>query len=81
LADLIFYRADYTKRYFKNEDTFLVTGHTPTCLIREDGNSFVYEKNGHIAIDCGCVYGERLAAYCLDNGNVEYVMKENEIHE
>lgn len=36
----------------------------------------VYEGNGHIAIDCGCVYGERLAAYCLDDGRVVYVERE-----
>ena len=77
LADLIFYRADYTKRYFKDENTFLITGHTPTRLIHGNQKSFVYEENGHIAIDCGCVYGDRLAAYCLDNGKVEYVEKED----
>lgn len=73
LADFIFYRADYGKRYFADENTFLVTGHTPTCLIREDKMPFVFEGNGHIAIDCGCIYGERLAAYCLDNGSITYV--------
>lgn len=75
LADLIFHRADYSRRYFEDENTFIITGHTPTCLIREDKMPFVYEENGHIAIDCGCVYGERLAAYCLNNGKVEYVVK------
>ncbi len=73
LADLILYRADYDKRYFKDENTFLITGHTPTFLINEDRTPFVYQKHGHIAIDCGCFYGERLAAYCLNNGKVTYV--------
>lgn len=75
LEDYIFYRADYQKRYFEDENTFLVTGHTPTLVIREDGLPLVYKKNGHIAIDCGCIYGKSLAAYCLDNGRVEYVEK------
>lgn len=74
-SDFIFHRADYDRRYFKDENIFLVTGHTPTFSIRDDGKAFVYEKNGHIAIDCGCVYGKRLAAYCLDDGNVIYVDK------
>ena len=78
LQDYIFYRADYTKRYFEDKNTMLVTGHTPTFLIREDQLPLVYEGNGHIAIDCGCVYGERLAAYCLDDGRVLYVEKMEE---
>ena len=78
LADFLFYRAEYDKRYSKDENTFLVTGHTPTFLIREDREALVYEQNGHIAIDCGCVYGERLAAYCLDQGTVTYVQKHME---
>lgn len=72
-TDFILYRAEYEKRYFADENTFLVTGHTPTFVIRTDEMPFVYQENGHIAIDCGCVYGKRLAAYCLDDGSVTYV--------
>ena len=75
LQDLIFHRADYTKNYFENEKIFLVTGHTPTFSIREDKIPLVYEGNGHIAIDCGCCYGKKLAVYCLNNGKAEYVEK------
>jgi serine/threonine protein phosphatase 1 len=78
LYDFIFYRADYTKRYFEDENTVLVTGHTPTFLIRGDKLPLVYEENGHIALDCGCVYGERLAAYCLNDGRVVYVERMEE---
>lgn len=74
-TDFIFYRTDYGKRYFQDENTILVTGHTPTCLIREDKLPLIYKENGHVAIDCGCVYGERLAAYCLNDGSVTYVEK------
>jgi serine/threonine protein phosphatase 1 len=73
LHDLVFCRMDYSKRYFADENTFIVTGHTPTPIIREDKKPLVYEENGHIAIDCGCVFGGRLAAYCLDTGEVHYV--------
>lgn len=72
-TDFICTRADYDRRYFNDPNTYLVTGHTPTMTIRKDGEAFVYEENGHIAIDCGCVFGGRLAAYCLDNGEVFYV--------
>ncbi len=30
------------------------------------GKYEIYHKNNHHAIDCGVVYGGRLAAYCLD---------------
>lgn len=75
LADFLFCRADYQKRYSQDENTFIMTGHTPTFLIREDELPLIYSRNGHIAIDCGCVYGKNLAAYCIDNGRVEYVSK------
>ncbi len=73
LKDFIFYRTDYTKRCFQDKNTYLVTGHTPTFLIREDKKALVYEKHGHIAIDCGCVFQEKLAVYCLDTGKITYV--------
>ena len=72
-ADLLMTRPDYGRRYFRDPNTFLVTGHTPTVNIRADGQPLVYEENGHIAIDCGCVFGGRLAALRLDDGAVFYV--------
>ncbi len=73
LQDLLFYRMDYSKRYYNDENTYIISGHTPTAIIREDKQPLVNEENGHIAIDCGCVFGGRLAAYCLDTGEVYYV--------
>lgn len=75
--DFISSRPDYTRRYYQREEVFVVTGHTPTPLIREDELPLVYQKNGHIAIDCGCVFGGRLAAYCIESGKITYVTGEN----
>ena len=73
LEDLIWHRTDYKKRYFQNPDVIVVTGHTPTPLIREDKEALVFQENGHIALDCACVFGGRLAAYCVETGEVSYV--------
>jgi serine/threonine protein phosphatase 1 len=73
LTDFLFHRAAYDKRYFSNPNTFMVTGHTPTMLLHATGSSDIYEANGHIAIDCGCVYGKQLAVYCADTGITTYV--------
>ena len=67
---ILFFLQIYSKRYFK--DAYLVTGHTPTLCITGNRNFEVYEANGHIAIDCGCVFGGRLAAYCLETGTAIY---------
>ena len=72
-SDFLFHRADYSKRYYSNPKVRLVTGHTPTFRIRKDKKPEIFEGNGHIAIDCGCVYGGKLAAYCLDTGEKFYV--------
>lgn len=73
VTDFVLARADYKKQYFTEDHTFLVTGHTPTTLIREDKQPLIYEGNGHIAVDCGCVFGGKLAAYCLETGEAVYV--------
>lgn len=57
-----------------------MTGHTPTLKIKEGKDICIYEENGHIAIDCGCVYGHKLAAYCLDDGSVRYVEQSKVIY-
>lgn len=70
LDSLLFSRPDYGKPYFP--DKFTVTGHTPT--LSEPGNrGSIIRRNNHIAIDCGCVFGGNLAAFCLDTGEEFYV--------
>ena len=66
-----FARPDYDRCYFP--DRFLITGHTPTRLISGAKPDFICRRNNHIAIDCGCVYGGQLGAFCLDNGQTFYV--------
>lgn len=73
LYDFLEERTDYTKRYYPEENIFLVTGHTPTVCIKGWEKSEVYRKNGHIAIDCACVSGGYLAAFCVETEEAIYV--------
>lgn len=77
LHELVWIRADYDEQYF--EDTFVITGHTPTQTIEDNPRpGFIYRNNNHIAIDCGAHYlGGRLAAICLETGE-EYYSSPNE---
>ena len=72
LHELIWLRADYDVRYF--DDTYVITGHTPTQTIEDNSHpGYIYQRNNHIAIDCGAHYpGGRLAALCLDTGEAYY---------
>ena len=72
LHELIWARADYDVQYF--EDTYVITGHTPTQMIKDNPDpGFIFRRNNHIAIDCGASYpGGRLAAICLDTGEEYY---------
>lgn len=71
--ELMWERPDYNREYFPGGRIVLVTGHTPTPYIREDKLPLVYEGNGQLAIDCGCVFGGKLAAYCIETGKTIYV--------
>lgn len=72
LHDLVWERADYDRKYY--EDTFVITGHTPTQTIEDNPKpGYIYRKNNHIAIDCGAnCPGGRLAAICLDTDEEYY---------
>lgn len=65
-------RPDYSSPLFPGNRIFLVTGHTPTPLIRRDRAPKIYAEHNHIAIDCGCVFGGNLAAYCIETGEAFY---------
>ena len=66
-------RMNYDTRYFQDENVYIVSGHTPTFYIRRDRKPLVYQEKGHIAIDCGCVFGGKLAAFCIEDGSITYV--------
>ncbi len=71
LHEMIFEAPDYSKVYF--DDKFLVTGHKPTLYLEGEAKGKILCKNNHIAIDCGCVFGGKLAVMCLDDGRQWYV--------
>ncbi|MCI8660534.1 MAG: fructose-bisphosphatase class III [Lachnospiraceae bacterium] len=73
LYDFLEERVDYSKRYYPDETVFLVTGHTPTILIKGWEKPEVYRENGHIAMDCSCAAGGKLAAFCIETEEVIYV--------
>ena len=74
LHDLVWERPDYDKIYFN--DKIIISGHTPTHHIDKDMRGKIIKKNNHIAIDCGCVFGNKLGCLCLDTMEEFYVDKE-----
>ncbi len=73
--ELIVGECEYDKQYF--DDKYIVTGHTPTGLIDPSFSGKIYQKNHHIAIDCGAVFGGALGAICLDTFEEFYVTDED----
>ncbi len=71
IMDFIVGEPSYDKEYIKG--TYTVTGHTPTGYIDPDSDGKVWRGNGHIAIDCGAVFGGNLACLCLDTLEVTYI--------
>ena len=69
--DFILGEPTYTKSYF--DDICIITGHTPTGFIKKESVGKIWKGNGHIAIDCGCVFGKTLGCLCLDTMEEFYV--------
>lgn len=68
----LFERPNYDKEVYP--DKYIVSGHAPTRLIPGNPNpDRIYRDNRHIAIDCGCVFGGKLGAICMDTGEEYYV--------
>lgn len=62
---------EYEQEYFS--DKYIVTGHTPTGFIDQKSKGKIWQKNNHIAIDCGAVFGNPLGCICLDDFKEYYV--------
>ena len=72
IDELVWEQTDFDRVYL--DGAVLVTGHTPTQLIEGcPAPGYVYKTEGHIGLDCGaCFEGGRLAAVCLETGQVFY---------
>lgn len=66
LYDFLEERTDYSRRYYPQDNIYLVTGHTPTVSIEGWEKPEVCWKHGYIALDCACVAGGRLAVFCVE---------------
>jgi len=72
VEDYIMGEPNYEEVYF--EDKIIVTGHTPTGLIEVGSKGRIWNKNNHIAIDCGAVFGNPLGCICLETFEEFYVI-------
>lgn len=64
MSDFLMGEIEYEKVY--DSSRLFVTGHTPTGFIDEKYTGKIWQKNNHIAIDCGAVFGQPLGCVCLD---------------
>lgn len=55
-------------------DMDVTTSIVQAPTVQEAGNKgTIIRRNNHIAIDCGCVYGHFLAAYCMETEEEFYI--------
>ncbi len=76
--DLVWYRPDFNKKLWQEDNRFLLVGHTPTFTIKRGGSKAeIYRGRGDIIVlDCGAAYygyGGRLACFCLETMQAKYV--------
>ena len=75
LQDFLFCCNSMNTAYYA--DKFLVFGHTPTSLLRQQAGAPPTDRilrwGTQIAIDCGCAFGGPLGAICLDTQEEFYV--------
>lgn len=70
--ELLLTREDPDRKFFDNDNIYIITGHTPTPLI--SGKSEIYHSANNIYIDCGaCFATGRLACLCLDTMQEFYI--------
>lgn len=73
--DLLWIREGFVDKESHGLPYTVVFGHTPTHHLNENGESKVWEMNDKIGIDCGCVYGRKLACLDITNNKEYYVDK------
>lgn len=71
LEELTYMRPDFDKKYFNDENFFVVSGHTPTLAI--SGKPEIYKNKNNICIDCGAAFDGKLACLCLDTMEEFYI--------
>lgn len=75
LTDLLLARPALDTEFYR--DKYLVYGHTPTRLLRQQAGEPLADdmirRGRQIAIDCGCGFGGRLGCLCLDTLEEFYV--------
>lgn len=71
LEELVWTRADYGKKLFDDDSIYIISGHTPTQML--SGKPKIYRSCNNIDIDCGAVFGGKLACLCLDTMQEYYV--------
>ena len=72
IEDLVWDRPDFEKTYYKDQNTYVIVGHTPTLSI--SGKSEIYRKNNIIDIDTGaCFSSGKLSCLCLDTNKEYYI--------
>jgi len=64
-------RPDEQRQYFSDPSVFIVCGHTPTRAVT--GKDEICFSHHNILIDCGAVFGGKLACLCLDTMQAYYV--------
>ena len=70
--ELLWTRPDFEKMYFP--DKYLVCGHTLTRKIASNSSpDRIFREKNNIAIDCGAVFGGKLACLCLETYEEFYV--------
>jgi len=71
LEELTYIRPDFDKKYFEDENFYIVSGHTPTLAI--SGKPKIYKNKNNICIDCGATFDGKLACLCLDTMEEFYI--------
>ena len=70
--DLVFTRPDFNKRYYSENHTYVVFGHTPTDTVT--GENKIFKGSGNICIDCGATFENgKLACLALETMEEFYV--------